>query len=133
MHEAQIAPPSPPSPPQLPVITDAPAVELIQPPAVAGTNASPSDVLQAYQAQRDELRSQLNSLTSERYSIARRLREGEVSGVDKAGLESRMQALDTRILDVSKSVAAADLRVATQKGVPGANVPPPFSEQGPPR
>lgn len=134
MQEAQIAPPplpTPPAPPQ--IVVDGVPGDLIQAPAVVGTNASPSEILQAFQAQRDELRSQLNSLTSERYSIARRLREGEVNGVDKAGLESRMQVLDARIIEQSKAVAAADLRVATQKGVPGAYVPPLRDLDGPPR
>jgi hypothetical protein len=132
MQEAQIAPPPPPTPPAPPqIVIDGAGPGVIQTPVVVGSEASPSEILQAFQAQRDELRGQLNSLTSERYSIARRLREGEVSGVDKAGLESRMQVLDARIIEQSKAVAAADLRVATQKGVPGAYIPP-FRERGGP-
>jgi hypothetical protein len=91
-------------------------------PGIAGTAIpTPREVLRALLSQREELRSQKNSLTSERYSIARRLREGEVSGVDKAGLEARMQELDARILDVTKALAVADQRVVEQKGIPGAS------------
>lgn len=134
MQEAQIAPPPPPTPPAPPqIIVEGLPADLIQTPAIVGQNASPSEILQAYQAQRDELRSQLETIQSERYSIARRLREGEVNGVDKAGLESRMQSLDARIIEMNKAVAAADARVASQKGVPGAYVPRPTRDRsGPP-
>lgn len=134
MQEAQIAPPPPPTPPAPPqIVIDGAAADLIQTPAIVGTNATPSEILRAYQAQRDELRSQLETIQSERYSIARRLREGEVTGVDKAGLESRMQSLDARIIEMNKAVAAADARVASQKGVPGAYIPPFRERGGPPR
>jgi len=115
MQVEQIAPPPPPAAPAAPGL--APAT-----PGVAGAPiATPRDVLRALLSQREELRSQKNSLTSERYTIARRLREGEVSGIDKAGLETRMQELDTRILDVTKALAVADQRVVDQKGVPGTS------------
>lgn len=134
MQDAQIPVPTPPLPPLPPtpqiVIDGAGGVPIPQ--IVVGGNASPSEILQAYQAQRDELRSQLETIQSERYSIARRLREGEVNGVDKAGLEARMQSLDARIIEMNKAVAAADARVASQKGVPGAYVPQPFRGRGGP-
>lgn len=133
MQEPQIAPlppPTPPAPPQ--IVAEGVPADLVQAPAVTGTNASASEVLQAYQAQRDELRSQLEQIQSERYSIARRLREGEVNGVDKAGLEARMQSLDARIIEMNVAVAAADARVAAQKGVPGAYVPRPIRDRGGP-
>ncbi len=136
MQEAQIPvptpplPPTPPAPPQI-VIDGAGGITIPQ--EVLG-GASPSDILRAYQAQRDELQSQLRSLTSDRLAIARRLREGEVNGVDKAGLEARMQSLDARIIEMNNAVAAADARVAAQKGVPGAVQTPPYRDRGgPPR
>ncbi len=132
MQEAQIAPPPPPTPPVPPqIVIDGAGGVPIPTQVVIGGDASPSEILRAFQAQRDELRSQLETIQSERYSIARRLREGEVSGVDKAGLESRMQSLDARIIEMNKAVAAADARVAAQKGVPGAYIPP-FRERGGP-
>ncbi|MBK6489378.1 MAG: hypothetical protein IPF98_21560 [Gemmatimonadetes bacterium] len=99
-------------------------VEMTQGPAIAGAAPTAREMLQAFVAQRNELRNQLEQVTGERLSIARRLREGEVSGVDKLGLESRLQALDARTLELTQSLAAADLRVSTQMGVPGASVPP---------
>lgn len=133
MQEAQPAPPTPPTPPAPPQIVIDGAGGVAIPTQVVGGTASPSEILQAFQAQRDELRNQLESIKGERYDIARRLRQGEVSGVDKAGLESRMQQLDARILEQSKAVAAADARVASQKGVPGAYIPPFRDRGGPPK
>lgn len=126
MQAVQVTPPAPPAPlPPVPTIPQLPVVEMTQDAAIAGTAApSARAMLQAFVAQRDELRSQLENVASERLSIARRLREGEVSGVDKLGLEGRMQVLDARLIELTHSVAAADLRVSTQMGVPGATVPP---------
>lgn len=133
MQEAQIAPPPPPPPAPPQIVVEGVPAELIQTPAIVGQNASPSEVLRAFEAQRDELRNQLESIKDDRLAIARRLREGEVAGVDKAGLESRMQSLDARIIEMNKAVAAADARVAAQKGVPGAYVPRPVrGRDGPP-
>lgn len=124
-----------PPPPALPLRpAEAPASLTGQEAVVVGVNSpSAGEVLRAFEAQRDELRGQLNTLTGERYAIARRLREGEVSGVDKSGLEARIQQLDTRMLEVNKAIGVADLRVATQKGVPGAYVEPFTERGGPPR
>ena len=71
-------------------------------------------------APRNELNRQLGQLEEKRRAIASRLREGEVSGADKAGLEARLTNLDARILSMNQELAAADARVAQTAGVPGA-------------
>jgi hypothetical protein len=89
---------------------------------------------QAARAQRNELRSQLGNLEEKRRAIASRLREGEVSGADKAGLEARLTDHDARILSMNKELAAADARVAQTAGVPGAiqDTRSNFNRNGPP-
>lgn len=131
-------PPVPPLPAQ-PAIPGAPAA-----PAVAGQGgvvvveampgtASAAAVYQAYRAARTELRQQLSQLEERRLAIARRLREGEVQGADKAGLEARLMSLDARIAQLDKEVMAANDQVAKAAAVPGATVEPPrFTPNGPP-
>jgi len=130
-------PPLPPIPPQ-PAIPGTPAT-----PAIAGQagtvveampgTSSAAAVYQAYRASRTELRQQLAQLEERRLAIARRLREGEVEGADKAGLEARLVNLDARIAQLDKEVMAANEQVARAAAVPGATVEPPrFNRDGPP-
>jgi hypothetical protein len=77
---------------------------------------------EAQTAMRSELIRQHDRLTDDRLSIASRLREGEVTGADKAGLEARLTELDARIIDMEKQIAKADASVAQAAGVPGAVV-----------
>jgi len=86
-----------------------------------------------FRAQRSELLNQLRTLEEKRLSIAQRLREGEVNGADKAGLESRLSELDGRIADMYKQIAVADRQVAQAAAMPGAAIEPPRPvRQGPP-
>lgn len=133
----QVQAPSPPTPPDLPNLPDLPPAQapvVAQGGATGGTTgASASEMYEAAKAQRNELNRQLGQLEEKRRSIANRLREGEVSGADKAGLEARLTDLDARILSMNKELAVADARVAQTAGVPGAVVPPPpFNRNGPP-
>jgi hypothetical protein len=94
---------------------------------------SPSDVYQAFQAQRRELTRQLSGLEDSRRGIASRLRQESVDGADRAGLEARLKQVDERIAKLSQDIAVADANVARQAGVPGAVVqPPPVRRDGPP-
>jgi hypothetical protein len=116
------APPAPPATPSTPqIVVDGRPI------------TSPAEVYQAYQAQRRELTRQLSSLEDQRRTIANRLRESDVQGVDRAGLEARVTQLDARITQLSQEVATADANVARAAGVPGAVVTPrPAQDQGPP-
>jgi len=97
---------------------------------------TPWAVYQAYRAQSNELRDQLSQVSSERTSIAQRLRGvgGDAAqGADVAGLEKRLTQLDERIIDLQTQLATADAKVAESAAVPGATrrEPPPFRD-GPP-
>jgi hypothetical protein len=101
------------------------------------TPVAPPSASQMYEAQtamRRELLRQHDRLTSDRVSIAQRLRNGDnVTGADRAGLEARLQELDGRILEMEKQIAQADAAVAQAAGVPGAVVTPPRPiNNGPP-
>lgn len=121
-HESrmQVQAPTPAAPPDVPAAPSLQGLEA-QAPATAGTAApSASEMYEAAKAQRNELNRQLGQLEEKRRAIASRLREGEVSGADKAGLEARLTNLDARILSMNQELAAADARVAQTAGVPGA-------------
>lgn len=126
----QVAPRVPPTPPTPPNPFE---VQAGQAPAVAGAaTATPSALYEAARAHRNELNRQLSTLEDKRLAIARRLREGEVTGADKVGLESRLSELDGRISDMYKQIAAADAQVARAAAQPGAVVSaPPFTRNGP--
>lgn len=127
-------PPLPPLTPVAPAIPAAPAVagQVTVVEAMPGTSSAAA-VYQAYRAQRTELRQQLSQLEDRRLAIARRLREGEVEGADKAGLEARLVDLDARIALLDKQVMAANDQVAQAAAVPGATAEPPrFNRDGPP-
>ena len=114
-----------------PAAPQAPGVPQI---VVDGRSISgPSDVYQAFQAQRRELTRQLSGLEDQRRSIASRLRQESTTGADKAGLESRLTQIDERITKLNQDIAVADANVARAAGVPGAVVqPPPPRRDGPP-
>ena len=96
--------------------------------------ATPAAQYQALRFQRRVLQDQLGQLEEKRLAIASRLRRGEVTGADKAGLESRIADLDQQIVGMYKQVAAADARVAAAAGVPGSVGGPDLStpRSGPP-
>jgi hypothetical protein len=66
------------------------------------------------------VRDQLNSAEGERNELAQQLRQPEVAGVDKAGLEQRLQVLDKRVVDLQGQLAEAQSREALAASVPGA-------------
>ncbi|MFN8580558.1 MAG: hypothetical protein U0163_06200 [Gemmatimonadaceae bacterium] len=110
------APPTPPAPtpgvaPE--IVTNDPSVLL----------SNPSEVYQAARAQLTVLREQLSQLEDKRLAIARRLREGKVTGADKAGLESRLSALDQQIGVVDRAISEASSRLELAAGTPGAVAP----------
>ncbi len=110
------------------------AIQEAAAPVVAAPTAA--QMYQAQRALRTELLNQHQRLLDSRLSIARRLRtDGSeaVTGADRTGLETRLQELDARIVDMEKQIAQADASVAQAAGVPGAIVPPPPRTQtGPP-
>jgi hypothetical protein len=95
-------------------------------------STSPTSIWQAARQQRSELRDQLERLEDQRGEIQQELRTS-TGDADQKGLEQRLSALDTRILDVEKQLAEADANVARAAAIPGAvQEPRPIPRQGPP-
>lgn len=110
-----------PTPPAVP----APPSPDVFPVTVSTDGAAPSAVLKAMEAQRSELREQLERLQEQRQDIARDLRSEEITAPDREGLTQRLQATDARIASLEQQIAQADLAVAKAAAVPGAVVEPP--------
>jgi hypothetical protein len=109
-----------PAAPQAPVIAGLPGVN------------SPTAVWRAFQAQRDELSSQLDHLNDLRRDISEQLHSDQPPA-SKASLEARITGIDKQIQSVEQQLGEANTNVARAAAVPGAVVkPPPFERQGPP-
>jgi hypothetical protein len=103
---------------------------------IATAGGDPTAVWRGAQAQRNELRSQLNDLEGKRRDLARELERPRAASTEvagKVGIEARITEVDKRISDVEKQLAAADAAVAKAAAVPGAVVEPPrYERRGPP-
>lgn len=92
-------------------------------PQAPGGPYSSREMYEAAQLHRRTIRDQLSSAESKRDEVARELRQPNVSGVDKAGLEQRLQVLDARVVDLQNQLAVAQQREAQAAAVPGAETP----------
>jgi hypothetical protein len=119
--------------PHAPQAVEAPAVPGQQVITIKPGVDAPQAVYKAFNAQRQELAQQLENLEDKRRGLMNELQNGQVTGVNKTGIEARIVEVDKRIADVDKQLAAADQAVAKQAAVPGA-VPPPerHERNGPP-
>jgi hypothetical protein len=88
------------------------------PPAGAATAR---EMYEAMRSQRQVIQNQLDNALSDRYSIASRIREGEISGPDKAGLEQRLEVMDARIIELQQHLATAERQEALAAALPGAH------------
>ena len=95
-------------------------VSVQAPPAAPSGPYSAREMYEAAQLQRRILRDQLNGAEAEREEIAQQLRQPDVAGVDKSGLEQRLRVLDTRVLDLQNQLSDAQTREAQAAAVPGA-------------
>ena len=118
--------PSPPPPP-VPSIPDG-----AFPVTMTPEGASPSAVLKAMEAQRSELRDQLERVQDQRNEIAGWLKAEDITTPDRDGLATRLRETDARITTLEQQIAQADLAVAKASAVPGAVVepPPPRDDDG---
>jgi hypothetical protein len=107
-------------PPQQSAAPQAPA-----PPATAPATATPSAVYEALEVQRDVLGDQLRGLERSRNNVASELRRGNLSDIDRSGLEQRLASLDQQIAQVSINIRESDAAVAQAAAIPGAVVRPP--------
>jgi hypothetical protein len=99
------------------------------PPGVVTVNGAPlttpQAVYQAFKAQRRELGRQMDELQSTRENLSAQLKDPQVTGADRKGLETHMGDVDTQIGSLQKQMADADAAVAKAAGVPGATIDPP--------
>jgi hypothetical protein len=90
--------------------------------------SGPQAVLAAARAAREELGNQLERLEERRGELAQEYRSAS-EGASREGIERRISAIDQRIVEVEKQIAAADDAVAKAAAIPGAAVevpePPP--------
>lgn len=101
--------------------------------ALTSTTAQSS--YEAALAVRNELKSQLDGLISQRHGFLRELEDHQVAGPATTGMQARISQLDARITQMDIEIAKADAAVATAAAVPGAVVeapPPDFFRNGPP-
>lgn len=82
--------------------------------------ATAREMYEAMRLQRRVVEQQLDNAVSARRSIAERLRAGNATGADAAGLEARLKVLDTRILELQAQFARAETQEAAAAGLPGA-------------
>lgn len=83
-------------------------------------DATPAEIYRALQTSRRVLRDQLDRTDAEREQIAQQLREPNVTGVDREGLEQQLRVLDVRLQDLRQQLADAETREATAASVPGS-------------
>ena len=83
------------------------------------------EIYEAAQMQRRLIRDQLSSAEGQREEVARELRQPNVQGVDKEGLEQQLRALDIRVLDLRQQLADAQLRESQAAALPGSTQPSP--------
>jgi hypothetical protein len=102
--------------------------------SAAADASSPQSVYEAARAARNELRSQLDALVSQRHGFLREIEDHEeVTGPAVSGMQQRIVALDARIAQMDTELAAADAAVARAAAVPGAVVTPlEIIRRGPP-
>ena len=98
----QPGPAIPPIPPVPPVVAAPGGVRIIVP--GAGEQFLARDAASLRQA-RSEISSQIQSATNRRNQIARELRRAGDNTADRAGLESRLKALDDRIIQLEGDLA----------------------------
>ena len=124
----------PPMLPNAPQAVETPAAPGQQVIVVKPGVDAPQAVYRAFNEQRRELAQQLENLEDKRRSLQNQLQDGQATGANKAGIETRIVELDKRIADADKALAAADQQVAKQAAVPGAvpPPPPPRERNGPP-
>lgn len=104
----QIVPPAPPvpdvPPPALPPTDVAPVAAPAPEPFLVGVPRTFREV-EALRARRTELSNQLESAAGRRASLAARLRDENVTGADRTGLEQRLRVLDDRIVQLESDMA----------------------------
>lgn len=106
------------------------------PQAPVSTPSAPSatEMFNAARLVRSELQSQRDELVHLRRNLVAEVDRARNPVVQK-GIEGRIVALDARIADVDKQLAAAETQLAQRAGAPGVILPPPvpYDSDIPPR
>jgi hypothetical protein len=89
-------------------------------PTLPSTPATAAEMYEALRAQGRVLDGQLNELEHARDELADQLRNPIVTGADRAGLESRLAQLDSRISQIEAQRLTSDQQIALAAGQPGA-------------
>lgn len=89
------------------------------------TPATAAEMYEAMRAQARVLNDQLQSLEQARSRLSEQLRNDQVTGADRAGLEARLTQLDGRIAQIEAQRLVADAQVAQAAAQPGAVIEPP--------
>lgn len=89
-------------------------------PIAPGGPYTAREMYDAAQMQRRLIRDQLSNAEGEREEVAQQLRQPNVVGVDREGLEQQLRLLDTRVLDLRQQLADAQLREAQAAALPGS-------------
>lgn len=98
-----------------------PQAEIVVPPLPTPSGPyTAAEMYEAAQTARRLIRDQLATIEGEREEVARQLRQPEVAGVDKEGLEARLKALDARIIDLREQLTVAQTREAQAAAMPGS-------------
>src|SRR5688500_4855004 len=106
---------------------------VVAPTQIADVGPSAEYLYLAAKASRDELKSQLDRIVSERHSLLSEIEDHPVGGPAIACMQQRIVQLDARIAELDIAVAKADAAVATAAAQPGAVVEPPRPyRDGPP-
>jgi hypothetical protein len=111
--------------PAPPTVTAPAATAAGQSTTLAPPPATAAEMYEAMRAQRRVIEQQLNDQQQLRRSIAERLRDGAVTGPDRAGLEARLVTVDQRILQLDAQLATAEAQEARAAAEPGAIIETP--------
>lgn len=117
-------PPERPEQPERPEVVAAPAGPVIVLPGGQTISlpggASPRALHQAAGAKREAILDLIRSARARREEIAGQLRNPDVGGADRAGLERRVTEWDARIIELEKQLVEADQQFVATAAVPGA-------------
>jgi len=94
---------------------------------VQNAPATAAEMYEAMRAQARVLNEQLRSLEQARGRLSEQLRNDQITGADRAGLEARLTQIDGRITQIEAQRLVADAQVAQAAAQPGAVIerPPP--------
>lgn len=89
---------------------------------VDGRPATAREMYDAMRLQRETIMDQLHHVEQDRKELAADLRNPEVTGADRSGLELRIAQADARITELQSQLAAAQAQEARAAALPGSQL-----------